>query len=244
MKYETERAVLAGRREHGGAKAGEAEAWVIPRGAAVVPTCCVRRVACRRVRRPRRARRRCPRARRPAARGERPSAGRAAAHVGFAAVGARPGCSGPPGPSRAARRAAARGRVLVGPAAGEQLRARARGAAGHCYDANSNPNPHSKPHPHPNSSPNPHPNLGTLQILQSGGGGGDDSLAVATAAAQAVPPLEDAVRGNPSLWPAHANLATIYSGFGDRLRALGALQRAIDILVIRADGAPAVRVKG
>ena len=66
----------------------------------------------------------------------------------------------------------------------------------------------------------------------------------ATAAAQAVPPLEDAVRGNPSLWPAHANLATIYSGFGDRLRALGALQRAIDILVIRADGAPAVRVKG
>ena len=112
------------------AEAGEAEARVIPRGAAVVPTCRVRRVACRRVRRPRRARRRCPRARRPAARGERPSAGRAAAHVGFAAVGARPGCSGSTGPSRAARRPAARGHVLVGPAAGEQLRARARDAAG------------------------------------------------------------------------------------------------------------------
>lgn len=104
---------------------------------------------------------------------------------------------------------------------------------------NSNPKPHPKPDPHPNSNPNPNPNLCMLQILQSGGGGSGDSRAVATAAAQAVPPLEDAVRGNPSLWPAHANLATIYSGFGDRLRALGALQRAIDILVIRADGAPA-----
>ena len=31
---------------------------------------------------------------------------------------------------------------------------------------------------------------------------------------QAVPHLEAAVRGNPNLWPAHANLATIH---GDQL---------------------------
>ena len=81
--------------------------------------------------------------------------------------------------------------------------------------------------------------LAMLQVLQSGGSGGSGSLSVAQAAAQAVPHLEDAVRGNPNLWPAHANLATIHGGFGDQLRALGSLQRAIDILIIRADGAPA-----
>ena len=63
-------------------------------------------------------------------------------------------------------------------------------------------------------------------ILQSGG-----SASAATAAAQAAPHLEDAVRGNPSLWPAHANLATVHSGMGDPLRALESLQRAIDVLV-------------
>jgi len=81
----------------------------------------------------------------------------------------------------------------------------------------------------------------TLQILQApqSSGGGSGSASAATAAAQAAPHLEDAVRGNPNLWPAHANLATVHSGLGEPLRALASLQRAIDILVIRADGAPA-----
>ena len=70
--------------------------------------------------------------------------------------------------------------------------------------------------------------LALLQILQSGGNGGNGSLSVSTAAAAAVTHLEEAVRGNPNLWPAHANLATIHGGFGDQLRALGSLQRAID----------------
>ena len=58
----------------------------------------------------------------------------------------------------------------------------------------------------------------TLQILQApqSSGGGSGSASAATAAAQAAPHLEDAVRGNPNLWPAHANLATVHSGLGPR----------------------------
>ncbi|EOD28873.1 hypothetical protein EMIHUDRAFT_234378 [Emiliania huxleyi CCMP1516] len=59
----------------------------------------------------------------------------------------------------------------------------------------------------------------------------------------AIDHFDAAIRGNPNLWPAHANLAAVQAGLGDVMAALeatlSACQRAIDILVIRADDAPA-----
>eukprot|EP00928_Gymnodinium_smaydae_P024554 TRINITY_DN19838_c0_g1_i1.p1 TRINITY_DN19838_c0_g1~~TRINITY_DN19838_c0_g1_i1.p1 ORF type:complete len:284 (-),score=29.21 TRINITY_DN19838_c0_g1_i1:37-834(-) len=48
-----------------------------------------------------------------------------------------------------------------------------------------------------------------------------------------------AIVGNGNLWPAHANLATVQQRLGKPLSALESLQRAVDILDLRADGAPA-----
>lgn len=67
-------------------------------------------------------------------------------------------------------------------------------------------------------------------LLQRGG---------ASSTISAIEHFETALHGNPNLWPAHANLATVRQGLGHPQAALEALQRAIDILVIRADGAPA-----
>lgn len=71
-------------------------------------------------------------------------------------------------------------------------------------------------------------------LLQVGGG------AVSTETlAEAAGYFKLAILGNGNLWPAHANLATVQQRLGEPLAALESLRKAIDILDLKADGAPA-----
>merc|ERR1711924_508828 len=71
-------------------------------------------------------------------------------------------------------------------------------------------------------------------VLQVGGG----SVSADTLA-EAAGHFKLAILGNGNLWPAHANLATVQQKSGESAAALESLQKAIDILDLRADGAPA-----
>jgi len=71
-------------------------------------------------------------------------------------------------------------------------------------------------------------------LLQVGGG-----AASAETLADAAGYFKLAILGNGNFWPAHANLAAVQQKLGEPVAALESLRKAIDILDLKADGAPA-----